>query len=234
MPTRLARAALLALSLPLLAGCAGLATLGAVTAPVELYEVSPKSTYDPDLPQVTAQLVVEEPTAASSVNTDRIAIKPNFYQVEYFPQARWIDRAPLMVQTRLLESFENTERVTSVGRQAIGLSSDYTLVSDLREFQAQIDGDGNGVVEGDGVVDDANLATVQVQLNIKIVKQPRGQIVASRSFSNESETESDELRDVVAAFDRALGQTMKDAVQWTVRTIAEFEEQREETAGPIL
>lgn len=234
MPTRLARAAALALALPLLAGCAGLATLGAVTEPVELYEVSPKSTFDPDLPQITAQLVVQEPTAASSVNTDRIAIKPNFFQVEYFPQARWIDRAPVMVQTRLLESFENTERVTSVGRQAIGLSSDYTLISDLREFQAQIEGENDGVIGSDNVADGARLATVLVQLNMKIVKQPRGLIVASQSFSDESETASDDMRDVVAAFDRALGNTMKAAVEWSVRTIAAFEEEREKRGYSAL
>lgn len=205
------RACLVALAALSLAGCSGLATLGAVTRPVALYEVSPKSTYDADLPEITAQLVVEEPTAASSVNTDRIAVKPNFYQVEYFPTARWVDRAPQMVQTRLLESFENSERVASVGRQAIGLSADYTLVSDLREFQAEVsDGPGSPLV-------------AMVQLNLKIIKAPQGLILASRSFSAESPVASEEMHDIVAAFDEALGSTMKAAVQWTIRRIAEFE-----------
>lgn len=208
LPTRLARAALAGLLAAALAGCTGLATLGAVTEDIELYEVSPKSSYDPDLPEITAQLVVEEPTAASSVNTDRIAVKPNHFQVEYFPRARWVDRAPTMVQTRLVESLENTGKVGSVGRQAIGLTSDFTLVSELREFQAMLDGTGP--------------LNVLVQLNVKIVKEPQGLIVASRSFGHEEATESDEMLAVVGAFDRALGRTMRDAVDWTVRRIAGF------------
>ncbi|HUF85946.1 MAG TPA: ABC-type transport auxiliary lipoprotein family protein [Thermohalobaculum sp.] len=211
---RLARAALAAVGATLLAGCAGLAALGAVTAPVDLYLLTPKSTYDPDLPQVTAQIVVGEPTAASSVNTDRIAVKPNAYQLQYFPDARWVDRAPLMVQSRLVESFENTGRVTSVGRQAIGLNADFSLISELREFQAEM-----------GADPDAPL-TVQVRLNIKIVKEPQGVIFASESFASQAETVSDDLGDVVAAFDEALGRTMKEAVQWTVRQIAEFTDRR--------
>lgn len=210
MPARPVRAALGALALALLAGCTGLATLGAVTEPIELYEISPKSTYDPDMPEITAQLVVEEPTAASAVNTDRIAVKPNAFQVEYFPRARWVDRAPLMVQTRLVESFENTGKVGSVGRQAIGLTSDYTLVSELREFQAMVRDDRSGPI------------SALVQLNIKIVKQPQGLIVASQSFGAEAEAASDDMTDVVAAFDAALGSTMREAVVWTVEQIARF------------
>lgn len=213
-PFRLLRAALALLVAPVLAGCAGLATLGAATQPIQLYDLTPKSTYDAGLPKVTAQLVVQEPTAASSVNTDRVAVKPNAYQVEYFPEARWVDRAPLMVQTRLIESFENTGRVGSVGRQAIGLSSDFTVVSELREFQAFV-----------GDEDDGPLA-VLVQLNMKIVQQPQGLIVASQSFGQEVEAESDEILDVVAAFDRALGRTMRDAVEWTVLRIAEITDSR--------
>lgn len=208
---RLAPAAVALLVAPLLAGCTGLTSLGSVTEPIELYDLTPKSTYDADLPSISAQLVVEEPTAASSVNTDRVAVKPNAYEVRYFPRARWVDRAPLMVQTRLVESFENTGRMTSVGRQAIGLSSDFTLVSELREFQAFVrDGAEDGPL---GVL---------VQLNVKIVQQPQGLIVASRSFGEEVTAKSEETLDVVAAFDRALGQTMRSAVQWTLRRIADI------------
>lgn len=220
MPVRLVRAALTALMCAALAGCAGLATLGSVTEPIELYEVSPKSSYDASLPAVTAQLVVEEPTAASAVNTDRIAVKPNAFQVQYFPDARWVDRAPLMVQTRLVESFENTDRVTSVGRQAIGLSSDFTLISDLREFQVEAPGDADGPLQAN------------VQLNIKIVREPQGLIIASRSFSREARAASPDMLDVVRAFDTALGATMRDAVEWTVRRIAEYTGGGEPADGP--
>lgn len=201
----------LLLALSMVGGCTGLSTLKTVTEPTDLYDLTPKSTYAPDLPSIAAQIVVEEPTAASSVNTDRIAVKPTPYQVQYFPNARWVDRAPLLVQTLLLESLENTEKVGAVGRQAIGLTSDYTLVTDLREFQAQ-----------KGEATDTPL-TILVQLNMKIVREPRGLIVASQSFAHEVETASTDMSDVVRAFDEALGKTMARAVDWALRQIAQIE-----------
>jgi cholesterol transport system auxiliary component len=207
--TRLLRAALAGLALAAAAGCSGLEPLLKATEPVELYDLTPKSTYAGDLPSISAQVVVDEPTAASSVNTDRIAVKPNAYAVQYLPVARWVDRAPLLVQTLLLESFENSGRVRSVGRQAIGLSSDFTLVSELREFQAMSREGGP-----EGALD------VLVQLNVKIVQEPQGLIAASQSFMHRVPARSAEALDVVAAFDDALGKAMGQAVDWSVREIA--------------
>ena len=207
---RLCRAAFLTASVASVTGCAGLDTLRSVTEPTDLYDLTPKSTYAADLPVISAQIVIEEPTAASSVNTDRIAIKPNPYQVQYFPQARWVDRAPLLVQTMLVESFENTDKVAAVGRQAIGLSSDFTLLTDLREFQAASSTDPDGPI------------SVIVQLNMKIVQEPLGLIVASRSFVRQETATTSDMLSVVAAFDTALGKTMGQTVDWAVRRIAEI------------
>lgn len=205
---RCLRAAALVAGVAGLTGCAGLNTLRSVTEPTELYDLTPKSTYAADLPAIAAQIVIEEPTAASSVNTDRIAIKPNPFQVQYFPQARWVDRAPLLVQTMLVESFENTGKVAAVGRQAIGLSSDFTLLTDLREFQAHTEGDEDAPI------------TVIVQLNMKIVQEPFGLIVGSRSFARRQQAASNDMLEVVTAFDAALGKTMGQSVDWAVRRIA--------------
>ena len=209
--SRILRAGLVMASIAGITGCAGLATLKKVTEPTDLYDLTPKSTYDEQLPEITAQVVIEEPTAASYVNTDRIAIKLNSYQVQYFPDARWVDRAPLLVQTMLVESFENTGKVTAVGRRAIGLSADFTLVTDLREFQA-VEGEG----EGSPII-------AIVQLNMKIVQEPLGLIVASKSFVYREPAASSEMLAVVHAFDVALGKTMGHSVDWAVRQIARIE-----------
>jgi len=193
-----------------LTGCAGLSTLSQVTKPTQLFDLTPKSTYDPDLPSIESQLVVEEPTAAGAVNTDRNAVRPNAYEVAYFPEVRWVDRAPLLVQTMLVESFENTGKVIAVGRQAIGLTSDFTLVTDLREFQAEVMAGAGAPLE------------VIVHLNMKIVQDPRGVIVGSQSFVDREPVASDDMDAIVAAFDAALGKTMRRAVEWSVRRIAEI------------
>ena len=42
-----------------------------------------------------------------------------------------------MIQTLLIESFENTGKIIAVGRQSLGLRSDFNLKLEVREFQAE-------------------------------------------------------------------------------------------------
>lgn len=206
--------ALAALAALALSGCAGFQQLTQVTVPVELYVLTPKSTFADDTPEVSAQLVVEEPTAAGAVNTDRIAVMPNALRVQYFPVARWVDRAPLMVQTLLLESFENSGRIGAVGRSAVGLRADFALVTDLREFQARVPPDGSAPLEA------------VVRLNVKVIDARDDRIVGSRSFERRRPAATFEALDVVAAFDAALGAVMGRSVEWTLGVIAERERER--------
>ncbi|MEM9551791.1 MAG: ABC-type transport auxiliary lipoprotein family protein [Pseudomonadota bacterium] len=194
-------------ALTVLSGCAGLATLTSVATPSELYSLTPKNTFDPGLPRLREQIVVEEPTATAAVDTDRIAVQPSPLQVQYLPRARWVDRAPLIVQALLIESYENSGKVGAVGRSAVGLRADYVIVSDLREFQAYLP------VTADP---DAPLQ-VDVRLNIKVVDTLEDRIIASQSFEEVVPSATDDADDLAFAFDEALGDTMRDAVEWSVR-----------------
>jgi cholesterol transport system auxiliary component len=197
-------AILLAFALP---GCASLTSLNSAATPTDLYLLTPKSTFDPSLPRLRQQIVVAEPTATAAVSTDRIAVQPSALEVEYLPRARWVDRAPLIIQSLLIESYENSGRVDAVGRSAIGLSADYIIVTDVREFQAKVP---------DNAPDGAALQA-HVRLNIKIVYADVDRIIASSSFEKLVTTASDDTIDVVDAFDQALGSTMRNAVEWSIR-----------------
>lgn len=184
-----------------LMGCS-LPSLGSGPPP-DLYVLSPKSTFPDDLPLVTWQLVVEEPSTAKGIDTDRIAIAPSALEVKYFGGSRWADRAPRMVQQLLIQSFENTKKIVSVGRQSIGLRSDFVLKTELREFQAEKAEDGSTVV--------------RVRVNLKLVRPSLGQIVASESFESVKPAASEAVPAIVQAFDEAVGAVLKRAVGWTLK-----------------
>lgn len=193
----------------LLVGCG--AVLGSGPAPT-LYTLSPKSSFAPDLPEIglAQQLVVEQPETAGGLNTNRIAVRPVPLQLDYYAGIRWSERAPLMVQTLLLESFENSGKIISVGRQALGLRPDYSLRGELREFQAQyFDRRGQAT----------ELPNVLVQLNVKLIQMPQERIVASRNFEACVAAPSIQVEDVIEAFDEALGGVMKDVVEWGLRRV---------------
>ena len=118
-------------------------------------------------------------------------------------------RAPAMVQTLLVESFENANRIVAVGRESIGLRANFVLKTELREFQAEYPGP-----ESIGTVN----PTVRVRLNAKLVRVPERTIIGSRNFEDLAEAEAPNIVSVVSAFDDALGSVMGGTVEWTLRT----------------
>jgi cholesterol transport system auxiliary component len=189
------RAGLLALA-GTLPGC-GL--LPEVSVPVQLYTVTPKTSYPETLESVDWQLVVEMPNAATSLDTPRIALQRTPFTLEYYAGSAWTDNAPLMVQTLLIESFESTRSITAVGREGVGLRPDYVLKTDLREFEAIYEeGSPNPVI--------------WVRINAKVVKMPERRIVSSATFERREASAGTKLPDIVAAFDEALGHTLKRIV----------------------
>ncbi|MBM3490527.1 MAG: hypothetical protein FJX68_08755 [Alphaproteobacteria bacterium] len=188
-----------------LAGCEGLG--GLLGPPANLYTLTPKSNFAADLPTVASQLVVEEPSAAGGLNSVRIALLRDGTELGHFAGAEWADRAPRMVQILLTESFENTGRIVAVGRQAIGLRSDFNLMSELREFQAEYSRAGGS-------------PTVRVRLTAKLIRQPRRSIVDSQSFEANLPAGGADMRAIVLAFDEALGRVLRQVVEWCLRRMA--------------
>lgn len=187
-----------------LGGC----SLPGSSPPPQLFTLSPKSTFPADLPATRSQLVVDVPFAAAGLDTARIALAPDEFRVEYFADAAWSDRAPAMVQSLIVESFENSGNIVAISRESVDLRPDFILKTEMREFQA--------VLRGDDVPPD-----VLVQLNAKIVVMPQRLIFANNTFEASASANTRDLEAVVQAFDDALGDVLKDLVAWTLQTLPE-------------
>ena len=173
----------------------------------DLYNLTPKSTFSDNLPEVKKQLTIEEPLASGGLDSNRIALHPHSTRLKFFANARWAVRAPKMLQTLLVESFENTNKIISVGRQSIGLRSDYTLKTEVREFQVEHDSEAQTYV-------------VRVRVNAKLVQQPKRVIVGSHSFEHTVEIGDDsDMDSIVIAFDQATGRVLKKLVEWTLQNM---------------
>jgi cholesterol transport system auxiliary component len=183
----------------------GCSVLGGSPSPAQ-YVLSPKSTFDEGLPSTRVQLVVDEPFAAYGLNTTRIALAPEDYQLEYFAGVAWSDRAPAMVQTLIVESFENSGRIGAISRESVDLRPDYILKTEMREFEA--------VIRGDDVPPE-----VLIQINAKLVAMPRRLIFANNTFESSETAAAREIVAVVTAFDIALGDVLKELIEWTLRTL---------------
>jgi cholesterol transport system auxiliary component len=195
------RAGLLALA-GTLPGCGLLPEVGQA---VELYTLTPKTSYGESVEDVDWQLIVELPNAATSLDTPRIALQRSPFTLEYYANVAWTDNAPVMVQTLIIESFESTRSITSVGREGVGLRPDYVLKTDLREFEAIYEeGSPNPII--------------WVRINAKVVKMPERRIVSSATFERREAAAGTKLPEIISAFDDALGHVLKKVVVFTLGT----------------
>jgi cholesterol transport system auxiliary component len=184
----------------LLGGCE---LIKAAEEPTDLYTITPKSTFEPDMPAVFWQLAVEIPNAAANINTSRIALAQSPTSSDYYAKTAWTDRAPLMVQTRIVDSFENSHKIVAVARESISLRANYLLQTDLRNFEAMYFYGSQPIAH--------------VRLVAKLVRMPDRQIIGVATFERCVRARADKVPKVVEAFDQALGSVMKRLVAWTLR-----------------
>jgi len=184
-------------------------TLAACTVPgqgppPDLFRLTPKSTFDEDLPSVDWQLVIETPVAPAVLGGPRIVLTRAGTKVEYYARSNWTDRAPDMIHTLVIESFQNSGRIVAVGRANSGLRSDYLLKLGLRELEARYPVSGP--------------PSVHVRLNALLVDMPERQVIGHAEFESDIPAAVDSMPVIVEAFDEALGKVLKRLVKFTLVT----------------
>ena len=196
------RIALLIPVLLVLAGCASMLP-GADRKPPQLYELTPGSSFAENLPRVRTQLLVETPTASASLRSSRIAVKMQRTTLDYVADSEWTDLATNLVQTLLVETFDNSGRIAGVARQGSGLRTDYLLKSDLREFHAEM-------YKGAP-------ARIRIRLHVRLVRWNDRDIVASRTFEAAETLPGEGVDAIVGGFDSALAGVLRQVVEWSLR-----------------
>src|ERR1700736_6872171 len=117
-------------------GCASL--LGLAPSP-HLYRVTPKSTCPASRPHLPTQILVDVPLAPAGIDSPRIALSRSAVSIDYFADSEWTERVPLLVQTALLESFENSGAIAAIDRESIGLRAEFILKTAIRNFEGLYD-----------------------------------------------------------------------------------------------
>ncbi len=133
------------------------------SAPPETFDLSAAAV--PGAHRLRAQVSVREPIAALDLDSQRILVRTGPETVANLSGAQWSDRLPTLVQTRLVQTFENAHLLKSVGRAGSGFAADYSLELDIRAFEL-----------------DAKAVQADVDIAAKIVSITGGRVVAARIF----------------------------------------------------
>jgi cholesterol transport system auxiliary component len=188
-----------------LAGCAGLDILNAT--PPRIFELTPKSSFPPDLPETNASVVVDTPTASSGLNTSRIAVRPLPTSIDYYAGVIWVDVVPVMVRTLMIETLENSGKIDVFSRSDLASRADFALICHIREFQAEMQ-------------QQSAAPLAHIRLQFRLLRMPQ-RISIDASFADfRVPAASTAIEDVVAAHDDALGACLKQMAIWVVETAA--------------
>lgn len=208
-PTRttqnfVARTIFFAALLPVMAACGGI--LPAPPPPAQLYRLTPATDFPADLSKTPVQLVVDVPLAPAGVDTNRVTLSRSPTSIDYFANAEWTDRAPLLVQSMLVQSLENSGRFAAVGRDAVVLPPDFVLQSEIRHFEA--------------VYDAAGAVKIDIDLAVRLVRSSDRRIVAQRTFRTSAVPAQNAVAAIIEAFDQASHGLARQIAVWTVQTMA--------------
>jgi cholesterol transport system auxiliary component len=200
--TRTARTLALLALVGLAAGCSTLSALSSSTEALDAYTLTASSPVDRAAASRT-RLLVETPTASGGLDTDRILVKPGLLQVQYVAGARWIDPAPVLVQSLVVESIANARLVRFVSTSSGTVLPDYTLLIDLRDFQAELGPAGGTPMR------------VVVRMDASMVRDLDREVVATRRIEAIAAPSTDDAPGIVAAFDTVMQRALQDLLAWT-------------------
>ena len=144
------------------------------------------------------QMAVIEPVATSPYDSERIVVRTGPEAVAYLKGAQWVDRLPRLVQTMMIQSFENARLLRSVGRPGERFVADTSLTSEIRRFE--IDVTTNEAV---------------VELSARVVAEGSGRIVAARIFTAREPGSAADGKAASAALDQAFDRVLREMVAWS-------------------
>jgi phospholipid/cholesterol/gamma-HCH transport system substrate-binding protein len=187
----------------LIAGLERMTGGGAEPAKVPLYDLTAVKDFPPLTEQPSWQLVIPEPSALLALNTDKMTVKPEgAAESTDIPNAKWTDAAPILLQEKILQSFENAGYSRAVSRPKDGLEAGFQLLLDIRRFS---------LIDGDKPVG-------EVAFEAKVLG-PDGKIVAAKTFKSTAPADGTDAAAAAAALNAAFDQTAKELVPWTAEAV---------------
>ena len=144
--------------------------------------------------------IVADPSSLLLFETRKILVRPSGNEDPTFGGAEWSDSTPKLVQTKIIQSFENAG--LAVARSSENVTADNQLFLDLRKFQLSA----------------SAARSAEVEFGAKVVSA-NGRLLGTRIFECSSAAKSVNAAGTVDALNEAFGKCATQLVQWTTNLI---------------
>ena len=173
-------------------------TGGAGKPPPAVYDLTAPSAFPAFEKPAGVQLAVREPTALDALTSDKIIVRGEQGLIPVADNAKWSDLLPLVIQARVLQSFEKADLLRQASRPLDGLTSDFQLITELRKFD---------VVTG-------ATPTAEVEFSARLLSAD-GKVIAAKVFQADEPAKGTNAAAAAAALDAAFGRLAVEVVIWT-------------------
>jgi phospholipid/cholesterol/gamma-HCH transport system substrate-binding protein len=128
-------------------------------------------------------------------------LQPAEGESKQLQDARWSDNLPVLLQAKLLQSFENAGYAQSVTRTQEGLGG-YKLLIDIRRFHISTEGAPEADIEFMAKIVDAD-----------------GKIIGAKLFQVAAPVAGTDTPAYAHALDQAFGKVQTELLQWSATTL---------------
>jgi len=165
-----------------------------------VYDLHAVESFESHRAALPSPLVVAEPTAIARLQTQRFLFTPD-EEAPDFADAQWSDSLPVLLQARLMQSFENYDIAHAPLRADSGVDGAFRLLIDLRRFEIALAPQPQAVVALSARIVDAN-----------------GTLKAAQVFQDAADIDALNPSKATTAFDKAFGSLARKLIAWTVQS----------------
>jgi cholesterol transport system auxiliary component len=164
-----------------------------------------------------ADISIGRPDLAPGLDNERIAVLKG-RQLDYYRAAQWGGRTTEVVQTLLVDSFEDQRLFRSVTAEQSRIASDYVLDVSVRDFQAEYASDNAP-------------PTAHVTILGRLVRVVDRQLIDTFAAEAQSPASDNRMGAVAAAFETAAPKVVLELAQKTAAAIASDEQKLREAGS---
>ena len=181
----------------ILAGLERMTGGGTAAKPPPSYQLTAPRAFPASAKPPKGQLVVPEPTALVAFETQKILIRLDEGGSLPLDNGQWSDTLPKLVQAKIVQSFENANYLRAVARPFEGLTADFQLLIDIREFGLSTASEPVG----------------EIEFSAKILGE-NGRILDARIFRAAAPASAADAGAAAAALDQAFQKAATELVVW--------------------
>ena len=183
-----------------LSACSGL--IGPPDA-AQIYILKPSTPAGAQGAKVDWALAIQIPAASDALDAQRIALTHSDTVLDYYANAVWPDRLPLLVQTAVLSAFQDSGRIAAVAREQEALHADYNLAMDIRDFAAHY-------------TTPDSPPHITVNIIAQMATAHGRKVVAIFTANQSADASANSVEAVVQAMDSALGAAVSQITAWAL------------------